>query len=242
MAKGGNGKAQAKGHENANENFANGYCENGAPNENAAKGLANALEHNPFECASSGTTIDFDSGVVSNTFDNGWKVGGTYTQGDYEVDYFSADYFFYTNIGDPIFDADGDGDAELGVDVSGFSVFEGTFASIENTEGNNFALESFDLEFVDDGILSYNYFGFYHYEDNGDYIWHEYAYTNDGVNWTYQDAEYDYSTGTSLLETGNTTDEAEIAAIFDNVEDNLEVHVYGDFTIDDIVLSDVAMA
>ncbi len=245
MAKGGNGKAQAKGHENANENFANGMCENGAPNENAAKGLENALSHNPFEC--SGTVIDFDSGVNTVTYDYGYYVGGTYSQDGFSLDYYSYDYFGYSDLADPIHDANGDGDNEFGLnqDTSTYYYWADSYFSMTADDGSSFSLDSFELEYVDDGTdYYYDFAQFYTYEETeeGSNVWEQnYAYTYDGEYWYTQVNTYDYNTYDYDYQSGSTYDIEEVLALFDD-QAELSFYASGDFSVDNIEVSELMVA
>lgn len=258
MPKGGNGKAQAKGHEQANENFANGYCENGPPNENAAKGLANALEHNPFECS---TTIDFDTGNLTILWEYSgsyWYysydyMGGTYEEDGYTISFSTYDENYYygtADIGVPVFDIDGDGDNEFGVNDLGsdgyyyYYDYEYTSATLTQDDGGNFSLLSWDTIYQDDGdYYDYDYLQLWHsdydatensYNESG-------AYTYDAVNWYTWDYSYDYDTGSYTYTNGYTTDQAEVAALFEDIS-ALYFYMYDDMAIDNIEVQDSMVA
>lgn len=243
MAKGGNGKAQANGHDNANENFANGMCDNGPPNENAAKGLENALEHNPFECS---VVIDFDSGTNTQTYDYGYYVEGTYVQNGYTVSYHAYDYYYYYGIGNPIHDSNGSGDNEFGSNPDYYGYYDYAYMSISADDGSSFSMDSFEVTYTDDGYSYYYYdwVQFYTWEEtsDGSNVWQDTgAYTYDNVNWYWYENTYDYNTYDYTYESGYTSDLDEVLALFDDQE-TLYVYVGGDYAIDDIEVSDVAMA
>jgi len=197
-----------------------------------------------------GTTIDFDSGTISGEFGWDWGAGtfytgGTYTQDDYKVAYNSADWANYsTDFGSPIHDADGDGDNELGsniIELPNYYAAE-TGANITNTTGSNFSLVSFDIDFDEDG--NSGQFQFVSNVYNADEHTRDYsqAYTFDAVNWYWVEYEYDYNTSSyTSYESGYTSDEAEVAAAFDDVS-RLDIYTNGDYSIDDIVVDDVAVA
>lgn len=243
MAKGGNGKAQANGHENANENFANGMCENGAPNENAAKGLENALSHNPFECG--GTVIDFDSGVNTVTYDYGYYITGTYAQDGYTLQYYSYDWYYYNSgIANPLHDADGSGDNEFGFNGDGDSYYYYSDAGFTLTadDGSAFSLDGMDILYNPDG--SYYYYEYLYVAGGGNdgsaYSWSS-AYTYDNVNWYTYDETYDSSTGSYNYEYGYTSDVNDVLALFDD-QTYLYVYTTDDFAVDNLELGDLMAA
>lgn len=241
MAKGGNGKAQAKGHENANENFANGMCENGAPNENAAKGLENALSHNPFEC--SGTVIDFDSGVNTVTFD-GYYITGLYTEDGYTLEYYSYDWYSYGDLENPIHDSDGSGENEFGMIYAddGYYYYGDAGFTITADDGSAFSLDGFDLSFDYDGNSGFGeYASFYVYESDATYYSYTSAYTPDNVTWYTYEYYRDYTTGITTNESGSTTDMDELLALFGD-QTELRYYATDEFTIDDIEVSELMAA
>jgi hypothetical protein len=248
------------GLEQANDNFANGYFEHNNNGKGDA-GLANALEHNPF---SRDTTIDFDDGDLTITGEYTYyyygypyydEMYGTWEEDGYTFTFTTYDYNYYSyyygdaDIDVPVFDADGDGDNELGTNDLGTNYnyydYEYTYGSLTNNDGSNFSLLSFDAELVDDGNPNYYYYDYVQfyvseYDATDNSYNYGYAYTYDDVTWSYYEYDYDYDTGTyTSYSSGSTTDEAEVAALFDDVT-TLQIYISGDFTLDDIVLDEVA--
>lgn len=260
MAKESKNANHKNGHDNANDNFANGYfAKHGAPNQ----GLENALEHNPFSI-NNGSVIDFDSGLMTINYSYDYYGYGGYMQGTYAEDGYTLsftsqayDYYGYhsdgnVTFGDPVYDADGDGDMEWGVDFSSTNSdsyyywnYNTTYGWLTNDTGANFSLQSFEASYDDTPDTygwHYDHLQFYtsSYDQAANvYSWSS-AYTQDNVTWYTNETVYD-ATARSYTEyvSGTTTDLAEVAALFQDVE-SLYIYTTEDFTIDNIELTEVA--
>jgi hypothetical protein len=241
--------------ENAQDNFANGNARN-APNDNAQKGLDNALENNPF---SQGTTIDFDSGTWTTTYEYDYYyyqyIYGTYTEDGYTFDvYTGVDnyYYYYYDMGDlgiPVFDSNGDGDNEMGVNydyAAGdpyyyYYSYEYSGATIRADDGENIDLEDVDIIFNDDGVdtyYSYDLVQIMSWNADNDTTTYDYesVYTYGDGTYYMSSYMYDYSTGQSEFESSYTTDEDEAIATLGEGE-YYNVYIYGDGAIDDMVFA-----
>lgn len=233
MAKGRSDNAQANGLSNASGNFANGFTENGPPNENATDGLTNAAANN---AVITSTTIDFESGVTEITEE--YASGTSYLEfwGTYSEDGFTFDFDTYeynsngpAGIGAPVYDEDGDGDLEFGandVDSSreNDNEYLETIVDVTQDNGEAFSLEGFDVQRgSDDDNFNYDYFEFSADVVNAEDGTSQYtsAFTEDGVFW---DASWSSDPVTS----------EEVVEMFTNV-DTLTIWLGGEFTVDDLV-------
>lgn len=234
MANGKNEKAQANGHGNASGNFANGFLENGPPNENASNGLANAAANNSIIDQ---TTIDFESGVIEVTeeYASGTsykEIWGTYSEDGFTFTfdtYESGPWSSVADLGLPVYDEDGDGDLELGANdadssrVNDLEYLE-TIVDITQDNGEAFSLEAFDVQRGSDNEeFYYDYFEFSaevvnEQDGTSQYTW---AYTEDGIFWDVSWSRDDV-----------TSDE--VAEVFTDV-DTLTIWLGGEFSVDDMV-------
>jgi hypothetical protein len=246
MAKGKNENAQTIGHGNARDNFANGFLENGPPNENAIKGLANAAANNSFIDL---TTISFENGEIEITEEYDYPNYREY-YGTYVEDGFTFDFNTYednpegpANLGLPFHDADGDGDIELGTNDADDSRFNDneymeTYIDVTQDNGETFSLKSFDVEDTSDNEdFTYDYFEFKSevFDEAENAVQSTTAYTEDGENWRINVRVFDYDTFTTTSsERVWTTSDEDVAAMFTDV-DTLFISTGGEFTVDDLV-------
>ncbi|MBB5515668.1 hypothetical protein FHS89_001680 [Rubricella aquisinus] len=240
--------------DNAQDNFANGNARN-APNDNAQKGLDNALENNPF---SQGTVIDFDSGTWTTSYEYDYYyyqyIYGTYTEDGYTMDMYTGvdNYYYYYNNGDlgvPIHDSNGDGDNEMGVNYSSPTddpyyynyTYEYTSATIRADDGQNIDLEEVEIIFNDDGVETYYSYDLVQIisfggDNNSNTYDYDLFYTYGDGTYYVQNYSYDYSTGAYDYTNTTTTDEDEAIAALGEGE-YYTVYLYGDGAIDDMVFA-----
>lgn len=162
--------------------------------------------------------IDFDSGVNTVTYDSWYYKSGTYSEDGFSINWNVSGYYGAASYA--IEDATGDGDNEFGYFDNNTGYYDYNYlysTTLTKDDGGTFSLVDFDLEFG--SVPSYsNYFALN--EGHTDAATGEWYYTYAAI-----DTGYYYNSGGWYYNgydengyfSGTATDEAEVAALFEDV-------------------------